>query len=66
MRLQVSHYLDRARVAARVDTVSGVTDVGQVAASLQRALGRIYADKGVVVEAEVPADLKFRGEKQDL
>ncbi|MEO1720454.1 MAG: histidine kinase, partial [Pseudomonadota bacterium] len=62
MRRQVSHYLDRARVAARVDTVSGVTDVGQVAQSLQRALSRIYRDKGIAVVVDVPTDLKFRGE----
>jgi signal transduction histidine kinase len=66
MRDQISHHLDRARVAARVGTVGRVTEVEPVVAALSRALERIYRDKGVRVAVSLPPGLRFQGEKHDL
>ncbi len=66
MRAQITHYLDRARAAARVDTVGRVTDVLPVAESLQRALERIHQDKGVSIEVVGADNAKFQGEQHDL
>ncbi len=67
MRDQVNLYLDRARRAARAQTIGAATDVDPVLQSLARTLQRINRDKGVDVTVDpVPANLKFRGERQDL
>lgn len=66
MRNQVAHHLERARIAARVTTVVSITDVAPVIEALRRTMEKIHRDRNIVVEAVVPPDLKFRGEKQDL
>ena len=66
MRNQVAHHLERARIAARVTTVVSITEVGPVIEALRRTMEKIHRDRNIVVEAVVPPDLKFRGEKQDL
>lgn len=66
MRSQISHYLDRARIAAQTEVIGAFTDVEPVLARLGRAMNRIYGDKGIVVEVKVPAGVSFRGEQQDL
>jgi signal transduction histidine kinase len=66
MREQITTYLDRARTAAGVPTIGRVTDVKPAVEALQRALTRIYRDKGVAIALECPADVKFQGEKHDL
>jgi signal transduction histidine kinase len=66
MRDQVSHYLDRARMAASTGAVTRVTEVKPVVEALQRTLERIYQDKGVAVVLECPDAAKFQGERQDL
>ncbi len=66
MRQQVTHYLDRARVAARVGTIGRVSDVHPVVEALQRALERIHRDKGVAIELIGTEKVKFQGEKHDL
>ena len=66
MRDQLTHYLDRARMAARAGVIGQVTDVRPVAESISRALERIYRDRGISIAIECPAELKFQGEKQDL
>jgi signal transduction histidine kinase len=66
MRDQVNHYLDRARVAASVGSVSRVTEVRPVAEALQRALERIYRDKCVGITLDCASGLRFQGERQDL
>lgn len=63
---QISHYLDRARMAARANTIGRVTPVLPVVEGLQRALERIHLDKGVRIAVECDEKLTFRGEKQDL
>lgn len=66
MNDQVSLYLDRARRAARAQTVGSVTEVEPVLAALARTLERIHLEKRVRVTVECPPGTKFRGEKQDL
>jgi len=66
MRDQINHYLDRARMAARVGVIGGMTEVKPVADAMARALRRIYEDRGIQINLDASRDLKFRGEKQDL
>lgn len=66
MRTQITHHLDRARVAARSGVIGGATEVDPVLMALKRALDRIYGEKGIDLSVSVAAGLKFQGEKQDL
>ncbi len=66
MRRQITHYLDRARIAARSDVIGAITEVEPVVARLARAMNRIYGDKGITVTTDVPAETRFKGEQQDL
>jgi signal transduction histidine kinase len=66
MRDQVNLYLDRARRAARAQTIGSSTEVEPVLQSLARTLQRINRDKGLTIKVEAPAQLRFRGERQDL
>ncbi|MHA1132915.1 MAG: ATP-binding protein [Alphaproteobacteria bacterium] len=66
MRTQITHHLDRARVAARSGVIGDVTDVALVLEALKRALDRIYGERGIKLEVHASPDLKFQGEKQDL
>jgi signal transduction histidine kinase len=66
MRDQVSLYLDRARRAARAQTLGAVTEIEPVLAGLARTLMRIHQDRGLTIAIDCRAGLKFRGEKQDL
>ncbi len=66
MRDQVSHYLDRARMAARVGVIGRVTPILPLVEPLTRALERIHRDKGVRIKVDCPADARFQGEKHDL
>jgi signal transduction histidine kinase len=66
MTSQVSLYLDRARMAARIGVIGRVTEVGPVAESLVRALGRLYRDKDLAYAIDCPPGTRFKGERQDL
>lgn len=66
MRDQVSLYLDRARMAARVSVIGRVTDVASVVGPLQRALERIHRERGIAITVNCPPGLRFQGERQDL
>lgn len=66
MRDQINHYLDRARVAAGVSVIGRATPVKEVLEPLQRALERIHRDRNIEISVNCPADLRFRGERQDL
>jgi signal transduction histidine kinase len=66
MRTQITHHLDRARVAARSGLIGDTTDVGPVLEALRRTLDRIYGERGVTLEATTHSGLKFQGEKQDF
>jgi signal transduction histidine kinase len=66
MRDQVNLYLDRARRAARAQSIGASTDVEPVLQSLARTLQRINIDRKLVIDVDAPQGLRFRGERQDL
>lgn len=66
MRDQVNLYLDRARRAARAQAIGAATEVEPVVQSLARTLQRINRDRALSIVVEAPANLRFRGERQDL
>ncbi|HWA45797.1 MAG TPA: sensor histidine kinase [Hypericibacter adhaerens] len=66
MRQQIDHYLARARTAAAAKVLGVRTECAPVAEDLRRTLERIHRDRPVRIEADVPAGLGFRGERQDL
>ncbi len=65
-RRQVDHYLARARAAGSLDVLGNRTEVEAVLSGLTRVLSRIHGDRGIDIDCECPADLYFRGERQDL
>jgi signal transduction histidine kinase len=66
MMTQVNLYLDRARRAARAQSIGVSCEVEPVLQALARTLQRINRDKQLEISVEAPKDLKFRGERQDL
>jgi len=66
MRDQVDYYLDRARVAALAGTLGTLTEVEPVLEGLSRTIARIYPDKDLSIDLDVPQGARFRGERQDL
>ena len=66
MRRQVDHYLARARAAGALDVLGNRTPVRPVIEDLARVLSRIHAARGLVIDVDVPRELAFRGERQDL
>jgi signal transduction histidine kinase len=66
MRDQVTYYLDRARAAVRVGAIGNMAEVAPVAAGLVRTFEKIYRDRGITFSAQVPDNIRFRGERQDL
>jgi signal transduction histidine kinase len=63
---QVSLYLDRARMAARIGVIGRVTDVRPVGESIVRALERIHQDRRLEFKIECPFGTRFQGERHDL
>ena len=63
---QVALYLDRARRAARAQTIGAATPVDDVLAGLARTLMRINRDQNISVMVAGESGLKFRGERQDF
>ena len=66
MRDQVSMYLDRARRAARANTIGSVSDPADVTKAIVRTLKRIHADMTIAVDESYDVSVRFRGERQDL
>ncbi len=66
MRTQITHHLDRARVAARTGAIGDTTDVEAVLEGLKRALDRIYDARGLELDLSSNPGLRFQGEKQDF
>jgi signal transduction histidine kinase len=66
MRTQITHHLDRARMAARSGAIGDVTDVARVLQALKRTVDRIYEERGIEIAIASAPRLKFQGEKQDF
>ena len=66
MRDQVEHHLNRARMAAQANVLGAVTPVGPVISSLARVMRKVHEERRLDIEANVPPELRFRGEKHDL
>ena len=66
MHRQVSHYLDRARIAAQSDVIGVVTEVEPVIDRLVRVMSRLYDERGIKLISDVPDGARFRGEQQDF
>jgi len=66
MRQQISHHLDRARIAAQIRPISGVTDVAAELTAISRALTKIYESRAISLEINCPPGVRFFGEKQDF
>lgn len=66
MRDQVTWYLDRARAAARAAVVGASTEIEPVVTSLLRTFSKVYSERSIDFHGGISADLRFRGEKQDL
>jgi len=66
MQTHIAHHLDRAQMAAQRRVIGVVTPVEPVVESVVRAMRRLYEDKGVTLETDTVATVRFRGEKQDL
>jgi signal transduction histidine kinase len=66
MQVNVEHYLKRARMAARAETIGARTDVRPVIDALARMFNRLYDAKGIEVIVEGPESAIFRGEQQDF
>ena len=66
MRANVEHYLKRAQAAARAEALGARTVVAPVVEGLARTFSKLYIEKAIAVETDLPATLTFRGEKQDL
>jgi signal transduction histidine kinase len=66
MRDQIAHHLERARLAARLKVVGSVTEVVPVVTALTRTMEKIYQPRGIAIDVRAPAQVRFRGERQDL
>ena len=66
MKQQISHHLDRARIAAQIRAVSGVTNVSSELDLLSRALMKIYESRSLTLSVDCPSSIRFAGEKQDF
>jgi len=66
MRDQVTHHLERARIAARVTVVGTVTEVAPAIEALQRTMEKIHRDRALAIEVKADPNARFRGERQDL
>jgi len=66
MRDQIARHLERARLAAGLKVVASVASVVPVVAALTRTMEKIHQGRGIAIDLDAPADVRFRGERQDL
>jgi signal transduction histidine kinase len=66
MRDQISRHLERARLAAGLKVVGSVTGVVPIVTALIRTMEKIHQVRGIAIDLDAPADVRFRGERQDL
>jgi signal transduction histidine kinase len=66
MRDQVSHHLNRARMAAQANVLGAVTPVQPVLDGVERVMRKVHQDRDLDIKTSVAPNLRFRGEKHDL
>lgn len=66
MQTNVDHYLKRARMAARAETLGARCEVRPVLDGIARLLNRLFDAKGIEVTVRGGEGAIFRGEQQDL
>jgi signal transduction histidine kinase len=66
MRDQVARQLERARLAARSAVVGATVDVPPVVTALARTMEKLYRERDIAIDIDVPEHARFRGEQQDL
>jgi signal transduction histidine kinase len=66
MRDQIARHLERARLAAGLKVVGGITSVVPIVTALTRTMEKIHQSRGIVIDLDAPADVRFHGERQDL
>src|SRR5277367_5880370 len=66
MRDQVARQLERARLAARSAVVGALVDVPPVVTALARTMEKLYRERDIAIDIDVPEHAGFRGEQQDL
>jgi signal transduction histidine kinase len=66
MRRQVDYHLAHARAAASGLLPGTRTSVGESVTGLVRALGRLYADRAIQIDVDVPENAAARVQREDL
>jgi signal transduction histidine kinase len=66
MRDQVIRHLERARIAAHLTVIGTVAEVIPVVTSLRRTMQKLYGPRGIAIDLDASADVRFQGEQQDL
>ncbi len=66
MRERIDHHLARARTAASAGVIGQRTEITPIVDALVRTLSRMQGDRKLDIRSDVPTDLAFRGDSQDL
>lgn len=66
MLIQITHHLDRARVAGQANVIGAITDVLPTAEAIKRTMERLHVEKNLTMTLSCPKNARFAGEKQDL
>jgi signal transduction histidine kinase len=66
MRRQIDYHLAHARAAASGATLGARSAVRESVDGLVRTLKRLHADRGLMIDVDVPADVVVRCEREDL
>jgi signal transduction histidine kinase len=66
MRRQVDYHLAHARAAASGARLGARSSLAESVDGLVRTLLRLHAERGLVIEARVPAELAVQAEREDL
>lgn len=66
MRRQIDHHLERARISAGVVFAAEAIELTPVIEGLARTLEKVHRDRDLEIELAIAADMKVRGERQDI
>ncbi|GEP56777.1 sensor histidine kinase [Reyranella soli] len=66
MRRLIEHHLGRARASAGTGRLGLKTPVRSVAEAVRAVLAKIYQERGLEVDVDIPPGAMFRGHREDL